>query len=665
MRVSRIAARRWRNLENLAIEMPAEARFVCLVGENGTGKTALLELLSVACSHLGLGGRHGYRRQVPSERGEPHDAEVALDLNDEPDLIAAGDDALRSLGLDPGGWDGILIAAMRGGDDPAHQPPLLPGFGGSSTTEAWWQSGVTASTPEFAGVASAVVTALAARPGVHSLYLDADRTFPDVDISDADVLAAAREDPTLPEWARQQAVQATSNLYAQWLRAMLGAKQRMATAFLASAQTDHAAGRQVVPPPDPLDSYRDALASVLPHLRFAGLDAKTRRLYYDSAGTRLEYGQLSSGERELAFLVGQVERFGVRDGLFLLDEPELHLNAELLRRWAEYLRGTIRSGQAWVATHALEVAEIAGPRATIVLERDADRRVRSAVPIGDRPVLGVLSRALGTPAFSLTRRRFVLIEGRRELGEGERMRRILGVDATVHMLEAASCGEVLRRLREARELASAAEQLRVGAIIDRDHRSDADAAKLAGDGCFVLPVHEIENAYIDPALLAVLIAQEGRQATEVPGLLQTAADPLLGRWALQRAAAHWCWQDLPDGLRGIAIGWSRDRISADRNGYIAALLSAMDVDEQTSRRRTRNLIAAVSAYEGIRTDLNDLAASCEGKEVSGAIAKALGLSGRDALERRAEAAWETGAVARPGFVAETRTYIEQLALLGA
>ena len=73
------------------------------------------------------------------------------------------------------------------------------------------------------------------------------------------------------------------------------------------------------------------LQKVLPHVVFTGVDSKKRTLLFDTTGLELSFDQLSGGEREIAFLIGQIDRFGLRQGLFLLDEPELHLNADLIR----------------------------------------------------------------------------------------------------------------------------------------------------------------------------------------------------------------------------------------------------------------------------------------------------------------------------------------------
>src|SRR5205085_11438381 len=111
---------------------------------------------------------------------------------------------------------------------------------------------------------------------------------------------------------------------------------------------------------DHFDAYALAVQKVLPHVLFTGVDSKKRTLLFDTTGLELSFDQLSGGEREIAFLVGQIDRFGLRQGLFLLDEPELHRNADLIRTWVSYLLGTVKEGQIWLATHSLEAVEAAG-----------------------------------------------------------------------------------------------------------------------------------------------------------------------------------------------------------------------------------------------------------------------------------------------------------------
>ena len=252
----------------------------------------------------------------------------------------------------------------------------------------------------------------------------------------------------------------------------------------------------------------------MPHVRFTGVNSKSRTLLFDTTGLGLTFDQLSGGEREIAFLVGQIDRFGLRNGLFLLDEPELHLNADLIRVWITYLTSTVATGQIWLATHSLEAVEAAGQKATFVLERnEATRKVDSVARLDTRPVLSALSRAVGTPAFSISQLLFVFVEGEEGVGERERFRKLAGLPQT-SAFGCGSCNEVLRRVMSIRAIAREAEAgIRIGGVVDWDFRSDADSNALNHDhGVFVLPVHKVENYFLHPGTLSVLLQQNGRGA---------------------------------------------------------------------------------------------------------------------------------------------------------
>lgn len=511
----------------------------------------------------------------------------------------------------------------------------------------------------------ACVAVLREMPSLMHLYIDAERVFPPADVRDDEILALSRQDTTIPGWLKQQAAQLTQNLYLEWMRALLGAQQREQSAFYQRALEAKAQGHEVPPPDDPFDSYRAGVAEVLPHLRFERLDQDMRRLIFNSAGTSIPYEQLSGGERELAFLVGQIDRFGLKDGLFLLDEPELHLNAELLRGWLEYLRRTVETGQAWVATHALEAAEVAGPAATLVVERDEDRLIRTVRPLSARPALATLASALGTPAFSLARSRFVLVEGTRAKRERERF--AIVTDATVadRFIEAGGCSQVLDRLANLRALASEEEQLRVGGIIDGDFRTEDERANLQGkNGVLILPVHEIENAFLQPELIRHLLEELNREPDEAVKLLQKAADPDAGRWALEKTRMEEGWKEDLKACAAAAKRIAFDSAAQDLPAAGAKIAAGLgDVQAAERSRRGHEIANRLAEYESLRSDPAELAAQCFGKEALPRVARALGFQDAATIESRATGLWRRGLVPRPVVATTIREYLDSIEVL--
>ena len=363
-------------------------------------------------------------------------------------------------------------------------------------------------------------------------------------------------------------------------------------------------------------------------------------------GQRTAYEALSGGERELAFLLGQIDRFGVRDGLVLLDEPELHLNAELLRGWLDYLRSTVRNGQAWVATHSLEAAEIAGPVATLVVERDDDRVVRRAAPLANRPALSTLAAAVGTPAFSVARSRFVLIEGKRERRERERFATLLDASVADRYIEADGCEEVLAKVAALRSLASSEEQLRVGGVVDRDFRTDAQREELkSSHGVHVMSIHEVENLFLQPALLRHLLADMGRDADDVLRILQEAADPDAGRWAFEKTKSEDNWQEAGRAPRVVAAGITWSEATKNVDDAARRIATAIpDIEGAEVARRRLAVRNRFQEYETLRSDEDRLSQWCFGKEALPRVSAELGFKDSSAIESRAAVLWRLGEV---------------------
>jgi hypothetical protein len=512
--------------------------------------------------------------------------------------------------------------------------------------------------------ASHVVQALQARNEVNNLFLDAERSFPPIGIQDQEIWNLMRQDLRLGTFLRQQASVLTQNMYSDWLRWMLAAALRAQSEYMAIAKTAHRESRTIPPPQDLLADFSDALQGVLPHLRFLRLDQDQRTLYFDSSGTELRYESLSGGEREIVFQIGQIERFQLRNGLLLIDEPELHLNPELLRRWLKYLRDTVETGQVWIATHSLEAVEAAGLTASFVLDRSEDRRVRSASSLAERPALQALAGAVGSPAFSIARSRFILIEGERPRRERERFARILGTTSTDRFIEAGSSSEVVRRLDAFRRLAQEADQLRVGAIVDRDLRTVAQAAELEGQGVHVLPVHEIENFLICPSAVTSLLKQAGRGTDDPAELVRRFADADAGRWILDRARTTLGVFPVASSIGDHSRRTTWDAIAPD----IAVAIRAMaDSDPSLDADRRTKLIAhltdAATLYERVRTNPNELWKQCFGKEVLAGIANYLGLRNSEAAEARILQLWASGELERPSEIGLTRAHLDSIQVI--
>lgn len=648
MRVSRLIIRRWRNLRDVDLEADEDAALVCLVGENGAGKSSVLEVLSAAAHHLGIS--QGVQNSRGDVFAETHDLEITVRVPTTdlplPETFTT-DNGPQDLAAR---WNGELHLRSKRDQTTVE---FTISAGGFPATEL-----------ELAKVlAASIVNALRDRQETQHLYLDADRAYPPTEIPLHEYGQIISQQWKDPNTTRQSAFQPARTLYTEWIKYFVGLDELESSKYVTAIRR---ARDQNQPEPrfeDPFANYANTVRAVLPHLRFAGVakePGRPRTPIFDSAGIELAFSSLSGGEREIAFLIGQIDRFQLRRGLLLIDEPELHLNPDLLRTWLAFLRDTIASGQVWIATHSLEAVEVAGPSATFVFERDPGSRLVAAPACLDgRPVLSALSAAVGSPAFAINRLRFVYIEGDRQSRERERFYSVCGEPHVNRFLEGGGCREVLRRLRDIESLAQESqEQLHVGGVIDRDFRSDSEVHDLHRDyPVHVLGCHEIENLYLHPSAIDVLLTRGQVSGTALTHI-QTAADQHAGLWIADHAAANFPDDhDIPKHARSGLAGHSFAQIMTGWNTHRDNSVQRM-VDADKGQWRDL-LDAALAEYKRLRTT-DDWYRKCLGKQTLGAITKVLGYRSTEILERHVVGLWNIGEVATPPDLDELRTYVKGL-----
>lgn len=645
MRIRSIQIAHWRHFQNIELALGNDAGLVCIVGANGTGKSHFLELIA-SCAH-----RLGLSQGIEIPRGDPFNDphEFSLQFFLAPGVSDPVDQGLRAERVFPA-WDRTLTIASRR-DDGRHTQTI--------------SAGGVADRGESENFAQMVVRALNQSQDVHFVSLDADRAYPKKNINVNEVAQAYDIDWLGPEYTRGRSFRTTAMLYDEWIKYFLAQENQSGTRLITETRRARERGEPDPRFTDHFVGYRDALRKVLPHIVFTGVDSRKKTLLFDTTGMELSFNQLSGGEREIAFLIGQIDRFQLRNGLFLLDEPELHLNADLIRTWVAYLTGTVSTGQVWLATHSLEAVEAAGQQATFVLERNlTTRKVGSLARLDSRPVLSALARAVGTPAFSISQLRFLFIEGEASVGERERFRRLCESRTDVRFMECGSCNEVTRRVTAVKSLSTEAEaNIRIGGVVDRDWHAEAEAQHLAEQfGVFVLPVHEVENFFLHPQTLRSLLDQNGRSALEPLEIVRLASDDRAGSWIFQYAMATRNAKDLPEipsatKDRAKALTWTQ--IEADRQRVFDPVVATTRFSQGDMDRLTQLLQIAANTYTRKRQE-QTLWKSCEGKEVLNAVARSVGFGDQQALSQAAFALWSRDAATVSNELRALRDYVSAL-----
>lgn len=646
MRITRVEIAKWRNLEGVEFDVFPEARIVCLVGENGSGKSTVLELLSFVAHHLGISS--GFESSRGNPLSDPHDFSITalVPLN----IREAVNEKFSSF-LPVEGWNGLLEYRAVGED-------------GGAVVEQTTALGI--DDPAISSqVAQTAISTFREQLGTQHLYLDADRAYPPMQIQPHQYNEILSHDWTSEAFTKQFSYRPTRTLYEEWHKYFIALEETVSGAHVAAIRESRATNSAAPEFVDPFDDYSGAVQEVLPHLRFVGVEGSGtfRTILFDSAGLKIPFSKLSGGEREIAFLIGQIDRFGLRQGLLMIDEPELHLNPDLLRTWVAYLRDSVQDGQVWLATHSLEAVEVAGPEASFVFEKDtADRVTRRVTALVGRPAVAALSAAIGAPAFSISKLRFVFVEGDRQSRERERFYDLCGEPNLNRFIEGGSCHEVLRRLAHVTELAAeTGEQLKVGGVLDRDFRSAEEATLLGtSEGAYVLDCHEIENLFLYPLAIEAITARGGGGATRSGvEIVRNASDSFAGLWIAQCADSKLPELEMtPKGAMSELSGLARSALQpiwAARRDASASHFPSPDEKALWAQA----LDGAFIEFEERRSG-QEWWTECFGKQTSKTVSQILGFANVSVFQANVLQLWNDGDVAAPPGLQNLRAYVDGL-----
>lgn len=527
MRIVDINVASFKSLRNCQFSIPRESSIVCLVGDNGSGKTSILQLISHSLSRVGLGSQDegDYFFNLTGEVAYSITFDF-LDDFDEEGLIQIRRSAEQMSRSSLSEWDGRLTHHFQGvfHESGSEVRPLA-------------MSGHLIDRNQAEALRQVIVGHFDTTGQLKHVYIDANRAYLNETYSRFDISSLSSE-PNMAvrkAWATMRSV----DLYHQWLAIL--AERNMAK-LLNWGERERRFRNELgeIEPhfEDPLESLTVAVKSVLPHLTVVGTDRQGHNLFVESRGKRISFNQLSGGEREALFLTGQIERLSLTRGVLLIDEPELHLNPSMVRNVLSVMLDRSAEGQLWIATHSYEAIEAAGASSTFMIRRD-ELRDTSITRLSDQPILLALANTLGRAGFSIANKRFVLVEGGKDsLREIPRFETLIGFDAQVSFMKVGETKQdVLHRHSVLVGLSDhEPDHFHIQAIVDADYESMSQEKQVVSERVLILDLHEIENIFLEPLGLAVALEPIDNEldAEKVKALCRELIEARAGRWVWDR-----------------------------------------------------------------------------------------------------------------------------------
>jgi ABC-type nitrate/sulfonate/bicarbonate transport system ATPase subunit len=315
---------------------------------------------------------------------------------------------------------------------------------------------------------------------------------------------------------------------------------------------------------------------LLPHrtLHFTGDD-----ITVSIPGTEAKYSasEMSDGERAIFYLIGQT-LVASEDSLLIFDEPELHVHRSIMSKLWDELEAA-RPDCAFVfITHDLEFAAARTGAKYVVREFDGQRWTIEPVPeqSGFSDELTTLILGSRRPVLFVES-----IEGKFDVA----LYRCCYPEFTV--IPRGSCTEVIHSvvtMRRNQDLT----RVRGFGLVDADGLEADEIAKMAELGVSVLPVSEIENLILLPAVSRAIAVSDGYGGEELEARLSALKADIVGRvkasGAIEQVVVRYCQRRIDRIAKKIDL--SEATTVADLNAEFQRQVAELDIQAIAQTVRT-------------------------------------------------------------------------------
>jgi hypothetical protein len=167
-------------------------------------------------------------------------------------------------------------------------------------------------------------------------------------------------------------------------------------------------------PTDPLEPYDMLLQRLFPGYTLTDIDEEVPSNLFVKliSGDAIPFGDLSSGEKEVFFILSFFLRHDVSNAVIVIDEPELHLHPEFARLLVRTMQSIKPGNQIWLATHNTEIIDEAGRDRVIYLARDPQtHKCTMTLGTDEAEEIRQLKNMFGYSGYIGVARNIVFLEG--------------------------------------------------------------------------------------------------------------------------------------------------------------------------------------------------------------------------------------------------------------
>jgi len=265
-------------------------------------------------------------------------------------------------------------------------------------------------------------------------------------------------------------------------------------------------------PDDPLRSYNELLGQLFPGYSFVDATGEDLSLSVKlPAGNSIPFQDMSSGEKEVFFILSFFIRNDISDSVIAIDEPELHLHPELARKLIQLMRSIKPQNQIWCATHSAELVDEAGRERTFFLRHTEDRTRTECIPATKEGAeIQILRDMFGYSGYVGISRKIVFSEGTDSSADRKTFANIFkNLTREIKIIPVGSYSNLYRiNAAMLSLLESDFARCKFFLIRDRDYLSNEVANRhrtKSPNRLFVLNRYHIENYLLDEELISLVL----------------------------------------------------------------------------------------------------------------------------------------------------------------
>jgi hypothetical protein len=267
-------------------------------------------------------------------------------------------------------------------------------------------------------------------------------------------------------------------------------------------------------PQDPLMIYDKLLNDLFEDYKFVDKKESTPSNLFVSipSGETIPFQDLSSGEKEVFFILSFFLRHDVTNSVIVIDEPELHLHPELARLLIRQILKIKKGNQIWIATHNSEIIDEAERDKVFYVTRDKElKKSKVTSGVDEENSLKILRDFFGYSGYIGIAKKLVFLEGNNSSIDRKYLTTLFPEsNSKIKFIPSSSSGN-LAKINSAilSILESNLGWLDFYLIRDRDYLSQEMVEKYKNHKSgklHVLDRHEIENYLINEKVIAKILA---------------------------------------------------------------------------------------------------------------------------------------------------------------